>query len=1092
MCSKMKKINLIIVFLLASLLVSGQEGIRRESSVLQRRTIIQQTPPDPDKRYAEAFAREKGIPVRVVHDDGTIWEIRRISERGQPEYYTTNNLNAARTTSTDKLWQGGELGLDLDGTGIVVGVWDGGLVRITHDEFQSRARAVDDEDESIFHATHVAGTIAAAGLREDAHGMAHKSIIDSYNWDGDNAEMRSAAELGMLVSNHSYGYIQGWEYSNERNRWEWYGEEGISKTEDYNFGFYGQDARIWDEIAYDNPKYMIVKSAGNDRDEGPAPGTQHFVWSDGGWVSSTERRDTDGNGGYDCIGTQGTSKNILTVGAVDDIPNGYTDPGDVSIASFSVFGPTDDGRIKPDLVGNGVGLLSTSNSRDDSYAVSTGTSMSSPNVAGSLALLQQHYRNRHGTYMYASMLKSLVLHTADDAGTRGPDYKFGWGLLNAASAAEFISESGKETFFLDTLEAGNITDHSFYATGEDPIKITVVWTDPAGQVPRISLDPVDRNLVNDLDIRLIRQIDGKVFRPYVLDPANPWQAAIRGDNKRDNVEQIVVDETLQGYYTLRVSHKFFLENDAQAYGVAVSGLSKEYVASGEISKTASNGEVLLTSASQYRNNMDVKWMIQPDSDQPVSFYFDYFGTEADQDVMRIYDGDSESDQLLAEFSGTLANADTLIRSSGGSMLVVFQSDDANTSKGFLARYCTVAPEGDVELIGNIYPCENSVSPYFALGEEGAEFRWVSSEQWIINQKTFNGIDLAIEGSEDVLQVQSYNRCGDGRTIEQSISPLNAPPQLTAITGDTVVCDGVVASFSTDVLEGATYTWEKPASWIGISDLPTISLQARGNSGVLTVTGQNACGTGNPVTLELEVLDVPDPDQIMTAKVPPCQFSEQLFYVNPLPGHTYNWEVNNDWEIVGDAEKDSVLIRVGQNADFIAVVTENICGSRESNRLFLTEKLPEEPVIGVETNDFGYTVLSVENRNNFDDIQWYRDGEIVAGAAGTYNPLIVSRNGRYTVASVSENRCFNLISDDQGYLMQRDEFSFVSYRNSASTIVIENTLEAAAEVNIISTLGRVMYAGEVQPGYNEIPFMNKGVHVLHFFGHGDKHVVKVIY
>ena len=135
---------------------------------------------------------------------------------------------------------------------------------------------------------------------------------------------------------------------------------------------------------------------------------------------------------------------------------------------------------------------------------------------------------------------------------------------------------------------------------------------------------------------------------------------------------------------------------------------------------------------------------------------------------------------------------------------------------------------------------------------------------------------------------------------------------------------------------------------------------------------------------------------------------------------------------------------------------------------------------------------MENSNNFEGIQWYRNGEEIRGAAGTKNPLIVSRNGLYTAASVSVNQCLNRISDDKGYTVQREDFTFVSYRNSETTIVIENTLEVAAEVNIINALGRVMYAGEVQPGYNEVPFSSKGMHILHFFGHGDKHVIKVVY
>ena len=145
--------------------------------------------------------------------------------------------------------------------------------------------------------------------------------------------------------------IQGFEYNNSERRWEWHGDIEIDEEEDYKFGFYGYDARIWDDIAHDNPHYLIVKSAGNDRLDGPGAGAEHYVW-DNGWKISNKVRNKDGGpDGFDCIGTQGTSKNILTVGAVMDIENGYEAPEDVIITDFSTFGPTDDGRIKPDLVG---------------------------------------------------------------------------------------------------------------------------------------------------------------------------------------------------------------------------------------------------------------------------------------------------------------------------------------------------------------------------------------------------------------------------------------------------------------------------------------------------------------------------------------------------------------------------------------------------------------------------------------------------------------------------------------------------------------------------------------------------------------------
>ncbi|MDA3821466.1 MAG: S8 family serine peptidase, partial [Bacteroidales bacterium] len=396
----MKKISLYIIFLFVFALAFSQDAIMSQQSVLERKLLIVDRSPNSQKMEAEEFAREKGIPIRLEYDNGTILEIMKISKNGHPMYYKTSNANAAKTISTDKLWSEGGLGLDLNGAGIVVGVWDGGAIRSTHKEFEGRVRVIDNELDAVYHATHVAGTIGAAGLRSDAPGMANKVTIDGYGWSGDNSEMRSAAQRGLLVSNHSYGFIQGWNYNEDLKRWEWYGDESISKKEDYNFGFYGEDARAWDEIAYDNPSYMIVKSAGNDRGEGPTPGVEHYVWTSSGWTKSKEKRDVDGNNSYDCIGSQGTSKNILTVGAVNDIPDGFVSIMDVELASFSVFGPTDDGRIKPDIVGNGISLLSASSSNDNSYGTSSGTSMSSPSVAGSLVLLQEHYHDFFGTYMF--------------------------------------------------------------------------------------------------------------------------------------------------------------------------------------------------------------------------------------------------------------------------------------------------------------------------------------------------------------------------------------------------------------------------------------------------------------------------------------------------------------------------------------------------------------------------------------------------------------------------------------------------------------------------------------------------------------------
>ena len=329
-------------------------------------------------------------------------------------------------------------------------------------------------------------------------------------------------------------------------------------------------AQEWDQIAFDSPGYLIVKSAGNERnDDGPAAGTTHWVFVNGNWAQQTITRDPDGD--YDCIGHAGVAKNILTIGAVNDIPNGYTAPGDVVQSSFSSWGPADDSRIKPDIVANGVGLTSSIGTSTSAYSSFSGTSMSTPNTTGSLALLQQHYANTHNNAIpLAATLKAIVIHTADEAGTTdGPDYQNGWGLLNTESAAAVISNDGNGSTILESSLANNqpITLSINVATTE-PLIATLVWTDPAGTPPNPSLDPTTKALVNDLDLRITG--NNQTYTPWRLDAANPTAAATQGDNISDNVEKIDIASASPGTYTVTITNKGTLVNGLQNFSLVIS------------------------------------------------------------------------------------------------------------------------------------------------------------------------------------------------------------------------------------------------------------------------------------------------------------------------------------------------------------------------------------------------------------------------------------------------------------------------------------------------------------------------------------------
>ncbi len=270
------------------------------------------------------------------------------------------------------------------------------------------------------------------------------------------------------------------------------------------------------------------------------------------------------------------AKNILTVGAVDDLLGGYSlfaGPSSVQMADFSAWGPTDDGRIKPDVVGNGIFLFSAWPDYPY-YALAAGTSMSAPNVTGSLLLLQQHYENLYGTgnFMRAATLKALVIHTADEAGDAdGPDYEFGWGLLNTKNVAKVISGNGGAHRIIEgSLVNGTADTIEFSASDPNAlVSATLVWTDPPGTPVALALDPPDSMLVNDLDLRVHK--GATTYLPWVLNPATPADPAITGDNFRDNVEQVVTGADGAGSYYVEVSHKGSLLNgENQDYSLVIS------------------------------------------------------------------------------------------------------------------------------------------------------------------------------------------------------------------------------------------------------------------------------------------------------------------------------------------------------------------------------------------------------------------------------------------------------------------------------------------------------------------------------------------
>jgi hypothetical protein len=535
-----------------------------------------------DKNFAKAklFAKQKGWFIKKTTLNGGLISLIGVDEMGNPQYVSTfNNTIAAATTRANQLWPGGSSGLNLSGSSNSVkgkiAIWDGAHPLTTHVELVGRI-SLKDVASVDGHPTHTTGTLIATGINPIAKGMAFGAQqLLAYDYNNDASEMTAAAP-NLLISNHSYGFLAGSGWTFDGTNWDWYGDSTISKTEAYGFGYYDENAQAYDSIAYNAPNYLISVAAGNARGyNGPAVDSPYFYNGNKKLKRSATLKD---NPSYISVGNIGVSKNTLIVGAVDGIPAGYNSPNDVSIAYFSAWGPTNDGRIKPDVVADGVNVTSTWNTSTTAYSTQSGTSMACPNATGSLYLLQEYYNKLHpSTFMRSATLKGLAIHTADEAGpAAGPDYVYGWGLLDVLKGANVITSSfnqKSDTIIENSLNNASNYTYTFTASGNGPIVATLSWTDPPAIPVAVAqaLHNTKAILVNDLDMRITSGV--KSFMPWILDPANPANPATTGDNFRDNVEKINIDSVVVGQtYTITITHKGTLARGSQAFSLLVSGI----------------------------------------------------------------------------------------------------------------------------------------------------------------------------------------------------------------------------------------------------------------------------------------------------------------------------------------------------------------------------------------------------------------------------------------------------------------------------------------------------------------------------------------
>ncbi len=432
-----------------------------------------------------------------------------VTVKGQKE---TRNLKTAQNMKASELWSGS---YNLNGENMNIGVVDGGSVRATHQEFNDNevGRIVNRSSvDTNFHATHVAGTIAADGDKSSARGMANRAKIYSYGFTDvafADAVLKLYNSDGVLFSNHSYGY-----------------------SDKIRLGEYDSEASTQDKAVSNNPFLNIFEAAGND-----------------GKIS--------GYADFGIIKGPGNSKNIFTIGALNVNSSG--------VAQLSSTGPVRDGRIKPDLSVRGEYVTSSTDEADDSYAMMSGTSMATPAATGAATLIAQQYKRTTGGYdIRHDILKSVMINTAIDKENIGPDYKVGFGMIDAKASVDVVKTIGSSSALVKTSKVSHNEQkvYNFTLSNNALFKTTVSWVDqPANPSNLVTL-------VNDIDMTLVNKTTGKTYYPYSLNKNNPNADAISTKpNRVDNVEQIEVANLPKGDYELIIKG-YKIISDTQEFAIA--------------------------------------------------------------------------------------------------------------------------------------------------------------------------------------------------------------------------------------------------------------------------------------------------------------------------------------------------------------------------------------------------------------------------------------------------------------------------------------------------------------------------------------------
>lgn len=379
----------------------------------------------------------------------------------------------------------------LTGKGVIIGIGDDGQLNLHIDNYY---KVIENLNFPTDHATHVAGIATGSGnLNPRLKGHAPEAKIIDESFSGILSQTPQYFQnYGMVLTNNSYG----------------------SDGRCTNSGAYSSISRFVDQQLLDFPDVMHVFAAGNTRIATPCLPYP--------------------SGYFSIYPSYQSSKNAISVGGSDKF----------NPSNFYSKGPTNDGRIKPEIVAVGNSVLSTGG--NNNYYNNFGTSMAAPQVTGVMALMVERYRQLNaGANPKGALLKTIVCNSSVDIGNAGPDYANGYGWLNATKAIECIE---KKQYTNGNIQQDEIKTFSLAVSNNTAeLKVAAYWPDrPASLYSRLAL-------VNDIDITVTAP-DGSIIKPQVLDSvaSSILSLSVQGNDHCNNLEQVTIKNPIPGNYTVTI------------------------------------------------------------------------------------------------------------------------------------------------------------------------------------------------------------------------------------------------------------------------------------------------------------------------------------------------------------------------------------------------------------------------------------------------------------------------------------------------------------------------------------------------------------